>query len=59
VPINALEPGDVVFPGGGSPQHVAMYIGGGQMVEAPQSGDVVKVSPLSNLGDGIEARRFG
>jgi cell wall-associated NlpC family hydrolase len=59
VPISALEPGDVVFPGGGSPQHVAMYIGGGQMVEAPQSGDVVKVSPLSNLGDGIEARRFG
>ena len=59
VPINALQPGDVVFPGGGNPQHVAMYIGNGQMVEAPQSGDVVKVSPLSNLGDGIDARRFG
>ncbi|MCZ4553637.1 peptidoglycan DD-metalloendopeptidase family protein [Gordonia rubripertincta] len=59
VPINALQPGDVVFPGGGNPQHVAMYIGGGQMIEAPQSGDVVKVSPLSNLGGGIDARRFG
>ena len=59
VPTNALQPGDVVFPGGGNPQHVAMYIGGGQMIEAPQSGDVVKVSPLSNLGGGIDARRFG
>ncbi|MGW5569765.1 C40 family peptidase [Nocardia thailandica] len=54
-----LQPGDIVFPGGGNPQHVAIYIGNGQMVEAPQSGDVVKVSPLTNLGAGIDVRRFG
>lgn len=59
VPLGQLQPGDIVFPPGGSPQHVAIYIGGGQMVEAPQSGDVVKVSPLKNLGNGISARRFG
>ncbi|PXX53898.1 transglycosylase-like protein with SLT domain [Nocardia tenerifensis] len=54
-----IQPGDVVFPGGGDPQHVAIALGAGKMVEAPQSGDVVKVSPLSNLGAGIEIRRFG
>jgi len=38
-----LEPGDLVF--FGSPiHHVGMYIGGGQMIHAPSSGDVVKVS---------------
>ncbi|MGF0320727.1 NlpC/P60 family protein [Nocardia fluminea] len=54
-----VQPGDIVFPGGGNPQHVAIYIGDGNMVEAPQSGDVVKVSPLKNLGSGIDIRRFG
>lgn len=58
VPVDQLQPGDIVFPPGPSPQHVAIYIGGGRMVEAPQSGDVVKVSPVKNLGNGISARRF-
>lgn len=40
-----LQPGDLVF--GGSPvHHVGIYIGGGQMVHAPHSGDVVKVSGI-------------
>lgn len=54
-----IQPGDVVFPGGGNPPHVAIFIGDGKMVEAPQSGDVVKVSPLTNLGSNIDIRRFG
>ena len=54
----ALAPGDLLFPAGSNPQHVTLYIGNGQMVEAPQSGDVVKVSPVSNLGPGFSARRF-
>jgi cell wall-associated NlpC family hydrolase len=41
-----LAPGDLVF--FNSLDHVGMYIGGGQFVEAPHSGDVVKIS---NLGD--------
>ena len=53
------QPGDIVFPGGGNPQHVAIFLGNGQIVEAPQSGDVVKVSPLSSLGSEIDIRRFG
>lgn len=37
----ALQRGDIVFPQRG---HVAIYLGNGKMVHAPQSGDVVKVS---------------
>ncbi len=39
-----LQPGDLVF--FGSPiHHVGMYVGGGMMIHAPSSGDVVKISP--------------
>ena len=41
-----LEPGDLVFFHGQS--HVGIYIGGGQFVHAPHTGDVVKVSSLSD-----------
>jgi peptidoglycan DL-endopeptidase CwlO len=41
VPLSDLEPGDLLFYGPGGSQHVAMYIGGGQMIEAPYSGQVV------------------
>ncbi len=45
---NALQPGDLVFfkidLG-----HMGMYIGGGMVIHAPQTGDVVKISPLSNF----------
>ena len=35
-----------------------MYIGGGQFVEAPHSGDVVKVSSLASRSDYIGAVRI-
>ena len=41
-----LEAGDLVFFHGQS--HVGIYIGGGQFVHAPHTGDVVKVSSLSD-----------
>lgn len=45
VPMDALAPGDLVFYG--SPiHHVGMYVGGGQMIHAPQTGDVVKYSSI-------------
>jgi peptidoglycan DL-endopeptidase CwlO len=44
-----LRPGDLVF--FGSPiHHVGIYIGNGQMIAAPQSGDVVKVSSINRSG---------
>jgi peptidoglycan DL-endopeptidase CwlO len=45
VSIDQLEPGDLVFFSGAS--HVGIYIGGGQFVHSPHTGDVVKISSLS------------
>ena len=41
-----LQPGDLVFFNGLS--HAGIYIGGGQFIHAPHSGDVVKISSLSD-----------
>ena len=52
-----LQPGDLVFFDGLN--HVGIYIGGGQMVHAPETGDVVKITPLSQFGAGyVGARRI-
>lgn len=50
-----LQPGDLVF-FYNPVSHVGIYIGDGQMVHAPQSGDVVKVAPVM-WGDFNSARR--
>ncbi len=39
-----LQPGDLVFFNGDN--HMGLYIGGGQFVHAPHTGDVVKISNL-------------
>jgi cell wall-associated NlpC family hydrolase len=40
-----LQPGDLVF--FGSPiHHVGIYIGGGRMIHAPHTGDVVSIDPV-------------
>ncbi len=46
VPLDAMQPGDLVFWGPGGSQHVGLYIGGGMMIDAPQTGDVVHIVPL-------------
>ena len=46
VPRDQLEPGDLVFFDGLG--HVGMYIGGGQFIHAPHTGDVVKISSLGD-----------
>ncbi|WP_433376878.1 NlpC/P60 family protein [Streptosporangium sp. CA-115845] len=48
VSLNDLQPGDLIFSEGLG--HVSMYAGNGQIVHAPQTGDVVKVVPLSAYG---------
>jgi cell wall-associated NlpC family hydrolase len=50
-----LMPGDLVFwayntADPGSIHHVAVYIGGGRIVQAPQTGDVVKISYMWSNG---------
>jgi cell wall-associated NlpC family hydrolase len=53
---SALRPGDLVF--FYSPiSHVAMYIGNGKVVQAPQKGDVVKISNLAAMRGYVAARR--
>jgi peptidoglycan DL-endopeptidase CwlO len=51
-----LEPGDLVFFNGDS--HVGIYIGGGQMVHAPHTGDVVRVVGIDEHGGYGHARRI-
>ena len=52
-----LEPGDLVF--FGAPiHHVVMYIANGLIVEAPHTGDVVKVARLSDFEAPTACRRY-
>jgi hypothetical protein len=48
IPIELLAPGDLVFfhPGRLGPGHEGIYIGGGEFIHAPHTGDVVKISQL-------------
>ncbi|MDF3308433.1 NlpC/P60 family protein [Rhodococcus sp. T2V] len=46
VPSEEMQRGDMLFWGPNASQHVALYLGDDQMLEAPQSGDVVKISPV-------------
>ncbi len=52
VPLADIEPGDLLFYGPGGDEHVAMYIGGGTMIEAPYTGAVVWDTPV-RTGDGF------
>ncbi|MEU5880339.1 C40 family peptidase [Spirillospora sp. NPDC047279] len=58
VPLTALKAGDLLFFGAWPTHHVAIFYGDGQMVEAPQTGDVVKISQVAGRGLTF-ARRFG
>jgi cell wall-associated NlpC family hydrolase len=53
VPPAQLAPGDLVFfdASFSGPGHVGMYVGGGLFIHAPHSGDVVKITPLSQYAN--------
>lgn len=61
-----LRPGDAVFFHWGShpttgetgPQHVGMYIGNGQFIEAPYTGATVRIRKLNSRDDYVGARRY-
>jgi len=52
IPLGDLAPGDLVFWGGGpgSVEHVGMYVGGGDVVDAPQTGSDVQIQPIWDNG---------
>jgi peptidoglycan DL-endopeptidase CwlO len=59
VAYSQLEPGDLVFFDGLG--HVGIYIGGGEFIHSPHTGDVVKISSLSEAyyaGAYVGARRI-
>jgi cell wall-associated NlpC family hydrolase len=53
VALSSLEPGDLLFwnDGTSSVQHVAMYVGNGDVIQAPHTGTTVSYSPI--WGDGL------
>jgi peptidoglycan DL-endopeptidase CwlO len=57
VPVSDLQPGDLLFYGPGGSEHVAMYVGGGSMIEAPFTGASVWITGLRLGGDFVGAGR--
>jgi cell wall-associated NlpC family hydrolase len=60
--LSDLRPGDLLFlPGSdgtpSSPGHVGMYVGGSLVIQAPQTGENVQLSPLSEWASSIVAMR--
>ncbi|MCK2213978.1 NlpC/P60 family protein [Actinomadura sp. ATCC 31491] len=61
VPLDQLRRGDLLFfardtSNPATIHHVGIYVGRGQMVHAPQTGDVVRVAPIGR-GDLVGATR--
>ena len=50
IPSSQMRRGDMLFWGPNGSQHVAMYLGNNQMLEAPYTGSVVKISPVRTSG---------
>ncbi len=50
IPSAQMRRGDVIFWGPNGSQHVAIFLGNGQMIEAPYTGSHVKISPVRTSG---------
>ena len=49
ISLSALEPGDLLFWGdSGGIYHVAMYVGNGEVIQAPETGETVSYAPIWN-----------
>ena len=57
VDLQNIQPGDLVA-FGNPVYHVGLYIGDGKFIQAPHTGDVVKISALSERTDLSAIRRF-
>ena len=61
VPLSQIQPGDLLFSAGAdgtasNPGHVVMYLGGGQVIQAPQAGQDVQTGPV-DLASVVAATR--
>jgi cell wall-associated NlpC family hydrolase len=61
IPLSQIQPGDLLFSAGSDginadPGHVVMYLGGGQIIQAPQTGEDVQIDPLSLAGVVVATR---
>ena len=49
VPLNAMQPGDIAYTSG----HVGIYVGGGAVIHAPHTGDVVRYIDVGYFSYGL------
>lgn len=56
----SLEAGDIVFFGVSAslPEHEGIYMGDGNVIEAPHTGTVIKIVPLKSFGNYVTSRRI-
>lgn len=57
VGLNELRPGDLLFKGNPA-THVGIYLGNGQFIHSPRTGDVVKIQAMSSYSGWNNARRI-
>jgi cell wall-associated NlpC family hydrolase len=50
IPPAQARPGDVIYYGPNASQHEALFLGRGQMLEAPYTGSDVHISPVRTSG---------
>jgi cell wall-associated NlpC family hydrolase len=58
-PVSSPQPGDLVFFGSSAAtiHHVGLYLGGGQMIDAPSQGHPIGIHQVSSYGDYFGATR--
>jgi cell wall-associated NlpC family hydrolase len=64
IPLNQIQPGDLLFSAGSdgtpaNPGHVVMYLGGGQVIQAPQTGQDVQIDPVDLASVVVATRPAG
>ncbi|HEX3980940.1 MAG TPA: C40 family peptidase, partial [Acidimicrobiales bacterium] len=59
IPLADIQAGDLLFYGPGGSEHVALYIGGGSMIEAPFTGAHVWITGVRTSGDFAGVGRVG
>ncbi|MGH9080653.1 MAG: NlpC/P60 family protein [Acidimicrobiales bacterium] len=59
IPLADIQPGDLLFYGPGGSEHVAMYVGGGSMIEAPYTGASVWITGVRTDSGFVGVGRVG